>query len=61
MQDPFAELLEKMDLTEADCFIRFCIPLDIIRGWIHGEEPIPTYVRLMMSEAVGLLAIRNLA
>ena len=61
MQDPFAELLEKMELTEADCSIRFCIPLNTIRGWIRGEEPIPAYVRLMMAEAAGLLTIRNLA
>ena len=61
MHDPFTALLEKMELTEADCSIRFCIPLNTIRGWIRGEEPIPAYVRLMMAEAVGLLAIRNLA
>ena len=61
MRDPFADLLEKMGLTPADCHVRFCVPFSTVQEWISGEASVPIYMRLAMAEAVGLLTIRSLA
>lgn len=61
VRDSFADLLEKLGMTAADCSVRFCVPMNIVQEWLSGETPVPHYVRLMMAEATGTLTIRNLA
>ena len=56
---PFKDLLERMNLNQTQCSIRFCIPLRTVQGWALGERTCPPYVRLMMAEAIGILDIRG--
>lgn len=56
---PFKELLDRMGLTQTQCSTRFCIPLRTVQDWAGGRRAPPPYVRLMMTEAVGLLDIRQ--
>ena len=55
---PFRNLLGRMGLKQTGCATRFCIPLRTVQGWALGERECPSYVRLMMAEAVGLVRLR---
>lgn len=57
--DPFKTLLQRMDLTQTQCSIRFCIPLRTVQGWAGETRACPAYLRLMMAEAIGLLQLRS--
>lgn len=57
--DPFKNLLDRMNLNQTQCSIRFCIPLRTIQGWACNERQTPAYIRLMMAEATGLLNLRR--
>ena len=57
--DPFKDLLQLMGLRQTGCATRFCIPLRTVQGWALGERECPAYIRLMMSEAVGAVRLRD--
>lgn len=56
---PFRELLARMGLNQSGCSRRFCIPMRTVQGWALEERTCPSYIRLMMAEAVGLLELRK--
>ena len=56
---PFRDLLGRMGLKQIGCSTRFCIPLRTVQGWALGERECPSYVRLMMAEATGLVQLRS--
>ena len=60
VQDPFDVLLEKLGLTAEECGNRFYIASDIMHEWLNGGTNPPDSLRLMMANATGLLAIRDL-
>lgn len=57
--DPFKDLLERMEMNQSQCSRRFCIPLRTVQNWAGEARSALPYVRLMMAEAMGLLDIRG--
>ena len=58
-QDPFQTLLESVQLTPEKCADRFAIDSVTMEGWLSGAVAVPSYARLMIAEATGLLKLRN--
>ena len=56
--DSFDDFLRLIGLTPSQLCKRFCIPQQTVMDWANGAEDIPSYVRLMLAEAVGALDIR---
>lgn len=57
--DPFESLLKRMRMTPQECAYRFAIDGETMREWT-SKDSVPSYVRLMMAEATGVLKLRNL-
>ncbi len=57
-RDTFPEFLSLAGLTPSQLSNRFCIPQQTVEDWASGAEDIPSYVRLMIAEAAGVLDIR---
>lgn len=57
--DPVRDLLGLLGLSQTGCAIRFCIPLRTIQDWVADKRTPPAYIRLMVAEAVGLVALRS--
>lgn len=53
--DPFKSLLERMGLSQAQCSVRFCIPIRTVQDWAGERRAMPQYVRLMMAELTGIV------
>lgn len=53
--DPFRELLPRMNLKQTTCARRFCIPLRTVQGWALGEREMPPYVRYLIALAAGYI------
>ena len=58
---PFRELLKLLDLSQTACSVRFCIHLRTVQRWALGERACPSYIRLMMAELCGVVALRSLS
>lgn len=56
---PFKDLLERMNLNQTQCSIRFCIPLRTVQDWAGERRTPPPYVRLMMAELTGIVGFRE--
>ena len=52
--DPFRDLLERMEMTQAQCSTRFCIGYRTVQRWAAGDRQCPVYIRLMMAELAGI-------
>ncbi len=57
--DPFKTLLQRMGLAQTQCATRFCIPLRTVQDWAGGRRPCPSYLRLMMAEAAGVVDLHR--
>lgn len=57
--DPFKVLLGHIGLSQTQCSTRFCIPRRTVQEWAGERRTPPSYIRLMMAEAAGLLDIRD--
>lgn len=57
--DPFKTLLERMGINQAQCSVRFCIPLRTVQDWAGERRTPPPYVRLMMAELTGVVRLRD--
>ena len=58
-RDSFRALLKRMGISQTSCATRFCIPLRTVQSWALDERECPSYIRLMMAEATGLISLRS--
>ena len=53
------DLLFASGLTKAAFSRRFLIPLRTVENWVSGIRPCPIYVRLMIADLLGLVAVER--
>ena len=53
------DLLSASGLTKAAFSRRFLIPLRTVENWVSGIRPCPIYVRLMIADLLGLVAVER--
>ena len=58
--DGFRELLQAFGMTQAECAVRFCMPMISVQSWAREVRAESPYLRLMMAEALGYVKLRNI-
>ena len=58
--DSFRDLLAALNMTQTMISTHFCISFDVIRSWCRPDRDCPSYLRLMIAEAMGYLWLRNI-
>lgn len=53
------DLLSASGLTKAAFSRRFLIPLRTVENWVSGIRPCPIYVRMMIADLLGLVAVER--
>lgn len=58
--DNFRDFLEALNMTQTTISAYFCIPFSTVRKWACEIHPCPTYLRLMMAEALDYVTLRSM-
>ena len=53
------DLLSASGLTKAAFSRRFLIPLRTVENWVSGIRPCPIYVRMMIADLLGIVAVER--
>lgn len=53
------DLISASGMTKAAFSRRFLIPLRTVENWVSGIRPCPIYVRLMIADLLGLVAVER--
>lgn len=53
------DLLSASGLTKAAFSRRFLISLRTVENWVYGIHPCPIYVRMMIADLLGLVAVER--
>ena len=53
------DLLFASGLTKAAFSRRFLIPLRTVENWVSGIRPCPIYVRVLIADLIGLVAVER--